>query len=281
MRSPSGEQFLHGEEKQRRRRPVTLAIPENATQNVHPRPRHLHRRASHPQGVSTTTFRMLLAAGGSSLVPATSASAHITLATQEAPVGGSYKALFQVGHGCDGSPTVKNPRADPGARPCREASAEAGLASRDRQGQVREDRRLLRHQVGRRGEGGRLVRRRRARRVVPCLLWEWHSGACHASLGAVLPSRQPASPIAVRKPSGRRPPPQAATSERTATRRDSDQPDRLLTIREVAEIQKTCERTVPRRTEPGLAGAATSCSGRQHQVVDVAQSRAGPATTSG
>ena len=34
-------------------------------------------------------------------------------------------------------------------------------------------------------------------------------------------------------------------------RRDGDQPDRLLTIREVAAIQKTCERTVRRRIAAG------------------------------
>jgi len=35
------------------------------------------------------------------------ALAHITLETQEAPVGGTYKAVFRVPHGCDGSATVK------------------------------------------------------------------------------------------------------------------------------------------------------------------------------
>jgi excisionase family DNA binding protein len=33
--------------------------------------------------------------------------------------------------------------------------------------------------------------------------------------------------------------------------RDGDQPDSLLTIREVATIQKTCERTVRRRIAAG------------------------------
>ena len=35
------------------------------------------------------------------------AFAHITLETQEAPVGGTYKAVFRVPHGCDGSATTK------------------------------------------------------------------------------------------------------------------------------------------------------------------------------
>jgi uncharacterized protein YcnI len=35
-----------------------------------------------------------------------SASAHVTLETAQAQVGGSYKAVFRVGHGCSGSPTV-------------------------------------------------------------------------------------------------------------------------------------------------------------------------------
>jgi periplasmic copper chaperone A len=34
------------------------------------------------------------------------ASAHVTLEKQEAAVGGSYKAVFRVPHGCNGSPTV-------------------------------------------------------------------------------------------------------------------------------------------------------------------------------
>ena len=38
---------------------------------------------------------------------ATPAFAHITLETQEAPVGGTYKAVLRVPHGCDGSPTVR------------------------------------------------------------------------------------------------------------------------------------------------------------------------------
>ena len=35
------------------------------------------------------------------------AFAHVTLETQEAPVGGTYKAVLRVPHGCEGSPTVK------------------------------------------------------------------------------------------------------------------------------------------------------------------------------
>lgn len=33
------------------------------------------------------------------------ASAHITLETQQAPVGSTYKAVFRVPHGCEGKPT--------------------------------------------------------------------------------------------------------------------------------------------------------------------------------
>lgn len=43
----------------------------------------------------------ILAAG------ATAASAHITLESQQAPVASTYKAVFRVGHGCEGKPTVK------------------------------------------------------------------------------------------------------------------------------------------------------------------------------
>lgn len=35
------------------------------------------------------------------------AAAHITLEQQEASLGSTYKAVFRVGHGCEGSPTVR------------------------------------------------------------------------------------------------------------------------------------------------------------------------------
>lgn len=35
------------------------------------------------------------------------ASAHITFEQQEAHVGSAYKAVFRVGHGCEGSPTIR------------------------------------------------------------------------------------------------------------------------------------------------------------------------------
>ncbi|MFD2252280.1 YcnI family protein [Pseudochelatococcus lubricantis] len=38
---------------------------------------------------------------------ATAASAHITLENQQAPVQSTYKAVFRVGHGCEGKPTTK------------------------------------------------------------------------------------------------------------------------------------------------------------------------------
>ena len=45
---------------------------------------------------------------GAALVLASlsTASAHITLQEQQAPVGGSYRAVFRVPHGCSGSATV-------------------------------------------------------------------------------------------------------------------------------------------------------------------------------
>jgi uncharacterized protein YcnI len=47
---------------------------------------------------------ILLAAAA--FVAVTCARAHITLENQEAPVGGSYKAVMRVPHGCDGSATT-------------------------------------------------------------------------------------------------------------------------------------------------------------------------------
>ncbi|WP_029075496.1 YcnI family protein [Kaistia adipata] len=46
-------------------------------------------------------------AAGVLLLSVSAAAAHVTLATPEATLGGSYKAVLQVGHGCAGSPTVK------------------------------------------------------------------------------------------------------------------------------------------------------------------------------
>jgi uncharacterized protein YcnI len=36
-----------------------------------------------------------------------SANAHVTLETQQAKVGSTYKAVFRVGHGCEGAATLK------------------------------------------------------------------------------------------------------------------------------------------------------------------------------
>lgn len=47
------------------------------------------------------------AALGCLLAFATPAMAHITLEVSEAAVGGGYKAVFRVPHGCKGSPTTK------------------------------------------------------------------------------------------------------------------------------------------------------------------------------
>jgi uncharacterized protein YcnI len=38
---------------------------------------------------------------------ASAALAHVTLETQSAPIGSTYKAVLRIGHGCDGSPTLK------------------------------------------------------------------------------------------------------------------------------------------------------------------------------
>src|SRR5947199_9765730 len=42
-----------------------------------------------------------------SVLAAAPASAHVFLEGKQASVGGSYKAVFVVPHGCSGSPTVK------------------------------------------------------------------------------------------------------------------------------------------------------------------------------
>jgi periplasmic copper chaperone A len=52
-------------------------------------------------------FKPTLIALGVAALGATGALAHVTLETQQAPVASTYKAVFRVPHGCEGSPTVK------------------------------------------------------------------------------------------------------------------------------------------------------------------------------
>ncbi|TPL04407.1 MULTISPECIES: YcnI family protein [unclassified Mesorhizobium] len=50
--------------------------------------------------------KYLLAAGTLLVLGTNAASAHITLETQEAAVGSTYKAVLRVPHGCDGKATT-------------------------------------------------------------------------------------------------------------------------------------------------------------------------------
>ena len=50
--------------------------------------------------------KYLLSAGAFLLLSTGAAFAHITLETQEAPVGSTYKAILRVPHGCDGKATT-------------------------------------------------------------------------------------------------------------------------------------------------------------------------------
>ena len=51
-------------------------------------------------------FRHLALGAAGATIVLSCASAHITLESQEAPVGASYKAVMRVPHGCDGSATT-------------------------------------------------------------------------------------------------------------------------------------------------------------------------------
>jgi uncharacterized protein YcnI len=51
-------------------------------------------------------FRQLLLGATGAMLCIAGASAHVTLETQQAPVGASYKAVLRVPHGCDGSATT-------------------------------------------------------------------------------------------------------------------------------------------------------------------------------
>lgn len=50
-------------------------------------------------------LKKLSLAAGLLAAATVAASAHVTLETDEAPVGASYKAVFRVPHGCEGKPT--------------------------------------------------------------------------------------------------------------------------------------------------------------------------------
>nr|WP_263486003.1 DUF1775 domain-containing protein [Mesorhizobium sp. CO1-1-11] len=50
--------------------------------------------------------KYLLAAGAFLVLGTNAAFAHITLETQEAAVGSTYKAVLRVPHGCDGKATT-------------------------------------------------------------------------------------------------------------------------------------------------------------------------------
>jgi uncharacterized protein YcnI len=50
--------------------------------------------------------KYLLAAGAILILGTKAASAHITLETQEAAVGSTYKGVLRVPHGCEGKPTI-------------------------------------------------------------------------------------------------------------------------------------------------------------------------------
>ncbi len=56
---------------------------------------------------SAPAFFASLIALGVGLASVAPAAAHAVLAQKEAPIGSSYKAVIQIGHGCEGSATVK------------------------------------------------------------------------------------------------------------------------------------------------------------------------------
>ncbi|MFT0548601.1 YcnI family protein [Allopusillimonas ginsengisoli] len=57
--------------------------------------------------MSISRARTNIAAAVAAVLFAPSAFSHVTLETKQAPVDSHYKAVFRVGHGCKGSPTVK------------------------------------------------------------------------------------------------------------------------------------------------------------------------------
>ena len=69
----------------------------------------------------TVLFALKIIAALAIITPATAVFAHITLENQTALAGRSYKAVFKVGHACEGSPTtairVTLPAGFTGAKP--------------------------------------------------------------------------------------------------------------------------------------------------------------------
>jgi periplasmic copper chaperone A len=51
-------------------------------------------------------FRQIFLSAAGAMLCVGTALAHVTLESQEAPVGASYKAVLRLPHGCDGSPTT-------------------------------------------------------------------------------------------------------------------------------------------------------------------------------
>jgi uncharacterized protein YcnI len=47
------------------------------------------------------------AAVAAALLSATAVHAHVTLENQQATAGSTYKAVLRIGHGCEGSPTIR------------------------------------------------------------------------------------------------------------------------------------------------------------------------------
>ena len=83
----------------------------------------------------------------------------------------------------------RDPREDPGRRDRGQADAQARLAARHYEGQVREELRLLRHAADRGRDRGRLDRRRAARRVVRRVRFPRPADRLRARNGRVLPGR--------------------------------------------------------------------------------------------
>lgn len=53
-----------------------------------------------------SSLGVVVGAGLSTLICGSSADAHVTLETAEAPADSTYKAVLRVGHGCEGKPTT-------------------------------------------------------------------------------------------------------------------------------------------------------------------------------
>ena len=94
------------------------------------------------------------------------AFAHITLETQEAAVGSTYKAVLRVPHGCDGKATIAVRVQIPEGVIAVKPMPKPGWTLQTKKGKYEKSYELYGHGGDRRRQGSRLERRQPAGRIL-------------------------------------------------------------------------------------------------------------------